>query len=45
LWDADAEPAIGRDGAAEILGKCAVAVACQPIIVAKARADFLDRGA
>jgi len=43
LRDADAEPAIGCDGAAEILGKGAVAVARQPIVVVKARADFFDR--
>jgi hypothetical protein len=42
LRNADAEPAVGGDGAAEILGKCRVAVACEPIVVAKARTDFLD---
>jgi hypothetical protein len=43
LRNADAEPAVGRDGAAEILWKCPVAIALQPIIVAEARTDFLDR--
>jgi hypothetical protein len=43
LRNADAEPAIGGDGAAEIFGKFPVAVAFEPIIVGKARADFLDR--
>jgi hypothetical protein len=42
LRDADAEPAVGGDGAAEIFGKCRVTVARQPIIVAKACADLLD---
>jgi hypothetical protein len=43
LRDADAKPAVGGDGAVEIFRKCAVAVALEPIIVAKARADFLNR--
>ena len=43
--DADAEPAVVGERAIELFGKFAVAVALQPIIVAKARADFLDRGA
>jgi len=43
LRNADAEPAACRDGAAEFFGKFAVAVALEPIIVAKARADFFYR--
>jgi len=42
LRDADAEPAVGSDGAAKILRECAVAVALEPIVVAKTRAGFLD---
>ncbi len=37
---ADAEPAGIGDGAAELLGKLAVAVALEPIVVIEARADF-----
>lgn len=40
---ADPEPAIGRERAVKILGEFAVAVALEPIIVAKARTDFIDR--
>ncbi len=43
LRDADAEPAAGGDGAAEFFGKRPVAITLEPIIVAKARADFLHR--
>jgi hypothetical protein len=42
LRDADAEPAVGSQGAIELLGKLAVVVALEPIIVAKTRADFFD---
>jgi hypothetical protein len=42
LRNADAEPAAGGDGAAEFFGKFPVAVAREPIIVVKARADFFD---
>jgi hypothetical protein len=45
LRNADTEPAIGGERAIKLLGKFTVAVALEPIIVAKARADFFDRGA
>ena len=45
LRDADAEPAIGGKRTMERVGKFAVAVAIEPIIVAEARADLLDRAA
>jgi hypothetical protein len=41
--DADAKPAVGRQRAMEVFREFAVAVARQPVIVAKARADFFDR--
>jgi hypothetical protein len=45
LRDADAEPAVVGERAIELLGEFAVAVARQPIVVGKPRADLLDRGA
>jgi hypothetical protein len=45
FWNADAQPAVGRERAMKFVGKFAVAIALEPIIIAKARADFLDCGA
>ena len=45
LGDADPEPAGIREGAMKIVREAAVAVLGEPVIVAKTRADFLDRGA
>jgi hypothetical protein len=39
----DAEPAIGRERAMEFVREFAIAVALEPIVIAKARADFFDR--
>jgi len=45
LRDADAEPAVIGQSAVKLLGKISVAIAFEPVIVGKARADFLDCGA
>jgi hypothetical protein len=43
--NADAQPTVSRERAMKFVGKFAIAVALEPIVVAKARADFFDRGA
>jgi hypothetical protein len=43
--NADAEPAIRRKRTMKFVGKFAVAIALEPIVVAEARADLFDRGA
>ena len=43
LRDADAEPAVVREGAVEIVRKAAVAVLGEPVVVAEPRADLADR--
>jgi hypothetical protein len=45
LRNADTQPAVVGQRAIKLFGKFSVAVALKPIIVVKARADFLDRGA
>jgi hypothetical protein len=43
LRDADAEPSVIGKGAVEVLREAAVVVLGEPVVVAKARADLLDR--
>jgi hypothetical protein len=45
LRDADAEPAVIGQSAVKLFGKISVAIAFEPVIVAKARANFFDCGA